>query len=92
MQLKFLKFNWHIITKVMTFFVTLTSVFTLPKIGRRLSFWTHFASLLLNNVTNHSLNLCMSYTYFGADRPIITPQKFWEHGVIIGHLLVLFNT
>ena len=26
-----------------------------------------------------------------ADHPMITPQKFREHGVIIGHLLVLFS-
>ena len=48
----------------MIFFVTLSGIITLRKIGGDCLFGHIFAPLSLNNVTNDSLNLYVSYTDF----------------------------
>ena len=48
----------------MIFFVTLSGIITLGKIGGDSLFGHVFAPLSLNNVTNDSLNLYVSYTDF----------------------------
>ena len=48
----------------MIFFVTLSGIITLRKIGGDSLFGHIFAPLSLNNVTNDSLNLYVSYTNF----------------------------
>ena len=51
----------------MTFFCNTSRRFYFTKNRRQLVFWTHFAPLPLNNVTNDSLNLYVSYTDFSHD-------------------------
>ena len=55
----------------MTFFVTLSSVFTLRKIDGDCLFGHIFALLSLKNGTNNSLNLSVSYTDFGSDDRVV---------------------
>ena len=55
----------------MTFFVTLSSVFTLRKIDGDCLFRYIFALLSLKNGTNNSLNLYVNYTDFGSDDRVV---------------------